>query len=434
MAIEKKIEDSLELELLKESTLLFIEDDKEILNEVSLFFKSYFKEVLTSSSKQEALELYKKEKRKIDIILTDLDLPNQDGLELLTEIRTDSSDIPIVLSTKNSNTEVLEKVICLKISNYILKPIKNITTIKILNQIIEENYNKKLILVQKRELELYKDILDKENLVSETDPDGVITYANDIFCEVSGYTKEELLGQPHNIVRHPDNSSKIFKNLWDTIKAGKVWKSKIKNKAKDGSSYYVKATIFPILDEAGNIKKYVSSRFLVTQDEEEKQTLKRYILQQKSQKVKFEQELESRYNDMLKEALEAKEMSITSFVSELQREIKTLRSRINDDKGRILNLEHKVSDANKKAEKDHDDFLQKLSKMRDTTRVSYERYERFKKLNESLKEKLAKAQESIKVYQEYIEEYRHKIDDLNDVIKSYEDDKKKEEEKKASKK
>lgn len=81
---------------------------------------------------------------------------------------------------------------------------------------------------------------------------------------------------------------------------------------------------------------------------------------------------------MLKEALEAKEMSITSFVSELQREIKTLRSRINDDKGRILNLEHKVSDANKKAEKDHDDFLEKLSKMRDTTRFSYERYERFK--------------------------------------------------------
>ncbi|AXH09697.1 hypothetical protein CP960_09585 [Malaciobacter halophilus] len=430
MGTEKKTDDSLELELLKESTLLFIENNKEVLEEVAEFFKTYFKEVLTASNKDEALELYTDKTNKIDIILTDLDLDDTQGLELLTKIREISLDIPIVLTTQNSNTQTLEKVICLKISNYILKPIKNITTIKILNQIIEENYNKRLVNIQKRELEVYKDILDKENLVSETDVEGVITYANDIFCEVSGYTKDELIGQPHNIVRHPDNSSKIFETLWDTIKSGEVWKGKIKNRAKDGSSYYVKSTIFPIFDESGEIKKYVASRFLVTEDEEEKQTLKRYILQQKSQKVKYEQDLENKYQDMLKEALDAKERSITSFVSELQKEIKVLRSRINDDKGRILNLEHKLSDSYKKAEKDHEDFLEKLSKMRTTTRISYERYERFKKLNESLKEKLAKAQESIKVYQEYIEEYRHKIDDLNDVIKSYEDDKKKAEAKK----
>lgn len=254
MGTEKKTDDSLELELLKESTLLFIENNKEVLEEVAEFFKTYFKEVLTASNKDEALELYTDKTNKIDIILTDLDLDDTQGLELLTKIREISLDIPIVLTTQNSNTQTLEKVICLKISNYILKPIKNITTIKILNQIIEENYNKRLVNIQKRELEVYKDILDKENLVSETDVEGVITYANDIFCEVSGYTKDELIGQPHNIVRHPDNSSKIFETLWDTIKSGEVWKGKIKNRAKDGSSYYVKSTIFPIFDESGEIK------------------------------------------------------------------------------------------------------------------------------------------------------------------------------------
>ncbi|MFY9075730.1 hypothetical protein CRU99_07375 [Malaciobacter mytili] len=422
MGTEQIIDDLLDLNILKESTLFYIESDENIINESLNFFQKYFKNVIISNDENNIFELFSANQKKIDIILFDLDF--EKSVICVSKIR-ELTTLPLILTTKQLDFKTLEKVIHYRIADYIIKPIKYNTTIKILNNILVERYNIKLIKQQKKELEIYKDILDKENLISETDLKGNIIYANDIFCEVSGYTKEELIGQPHNIVRHPDNSSKIFENIWETIQSGNVWKGKIKNKAKDGSSYYIKSTIFPIFDEEGNIKKYVASRFLITQDEEEKQTLKRYILQQKSQKVRTEQEIEQKYQDLLKEALESKDKKISSFVSELQKEIKILRGRINDDKGRILNLEHKLKDSENNAEKAHDDFLEKISKLRTTTRISYEKYEKFKKLNDNLKEKLLKAQESIKVYQEYIDEYRHKIDDLNDVIKSYEDDKKK---------
>ncbi len=423
MGTEQIIDDLLDLNVLKDSTLFYIENDTNTKNESLNFFQKYFKNVITSNDENDIFELFQLNLKKIDIILFDLDL--EASSFYISKIRELTSSTALVLTTKELDFETLEKIIHYRIADYIIKPIKYNTTIKILNNILVEKYNIKLIRQQKKELEIYKDILDKENLISETDLKGNIIYVNDIFCEVSGFTKEELLGQPHNIVRHPDNSSKIFENLWETIQSGNVWKGKIKNKAKDGTSYYVKSTIFPIFNEEGEIKKYVASRFLITQDEEEKQTLKRYILQQKSQKVRNEQEVEQKYQDLLKEALESKDKKINSFVSELQKEIKILRGRINDDKGRILNLEHKLKDSENNAEKAHDDFLEKISKLRTTTRISYEKYEKFKKLNESLKEKLLKAQESIKVYQEYIDEYRHKIDDLNDVIKFYEDDKKK---------
>ena len=82
-----------------------------------------------------------------------------------------------------------------------------------------------------------------ELIVSRTDLNGKITYANDTFLEISGFTKDELIGQNHNVVRHPDMPSIIFKDLWKTIKEKKQWKGKVKNLRKDKGFYWVNATI-----------------------------------------------------------------------------------------------------------------------------------------------------------------------------------------------
>jgi len=109
-----------------------------------------------------------------------------------------------------------------------------------------------------------KKITDGFALISETDTRGVIQYANPRFCEVSGYTLEELVGKPHNIVRHPDMPKEVFKELWDTIKAGKIWQGEVKNRRKDGSHYWVLATVGPIFDDKGEIRSYVSMRVDIT--------------------------------------------------------------------------------------------------------------------------------------------------------------------------
>ena len=99
-----------------------------------------------------------------------------------------------------------------------------------------------------------------EIIVSKTDVKGIITYANDIFIRVSGYGEEELLGQPHNLIRHPDMPRCVFKLLWDTLAAGQEIFAYVVNLAKSGDHYWVLAHVTPVHDRGGRIVGFHSSR------------------------------------------------------------------------------------------------------------------------------------------------------------------------------
>ncbi len=110
-------------------------------------------------------------------------------------------------------------------------------------------------------------ILNKDTIiVSETDETGKIIYVNDDFCNICGYTKDELIGKPHNIVRHSDMPKIAFKGLWETIKELTTWNGIVKNCAKDGSYYWVNATVFSSKDRDGKLR-YVSVRVKPTSEE-----------------------------------------------------------------------------------------------------------------------------------------------------------------------
>lgn len=110
----------------------------------------------------------------------------------------------------------------------------------------------------------YRKAVDESSIVSKTNEFGVITYANQQFCDISGYTLNELVGQSHNLVRHPDMPEILFEQLWSTIKAKKVWKGVIHNRAKNGDSYYVQSTVVPVLKPDGDIYEYMSIRHDIT--------------------------------------------------------------------------------------------------------------------------------------------------------------------------
>lgn len=120
--------------------------------------------------------------------------------------------------------------------------------------------------ILKERVERRERVMALTTILSETDLHGTITFANDKFCEVAKYTKEELIGKSQNIVRHPDMPKDLFRLFWKTIKSGEVFKGIVKNRAKDGSHYWVEATIVPILDGNGEVMKYVGSRFHITDD------------------------------------------------------------------------------------------------------------------------------------------------------------------------
>lgn len=106
-------------------------------------------------------------------------------------------------------------------------------------------------------------------LVSETDAKGIITFANDDFCNIAEYELEELIGNPHNIVRHQDMPKAAFKNLWDTVQKDDVWTGFVKNATKSGGYYWVFATVYPIELEDGS-KGYMSCRRKASKEEIEK--------------------------------------------------------------------------------------------------------------------------------------------------------------------
>ena len=125
-----------------------------------------------------------------------------------------------------------------------------------------------------RELAFQKFALDQSAIVAVTDLDGKITYANNKFCEVSGYSQDELSGKNHRIINSAYHPPNFFANLWDTISSGKVWRGEIRNKTKDGSFYWTDCTIVPLLDDHGNPVKYLSIRFDISDRKKFEETLR----------------------------------------------------------------------------------------------------------------------------------------------------------------
>ncbi|WP_375748226.1 PAS domain-containing methyl-accepting chemotaxis protein [Vibrio sp. HN007] len=98
------------------------------------------------------------------------------------------------------------------------------------------------------------------NLISTTDPDSIVTHANKHFCDVSEFTEQDLIGHPHNVVRHPDMPKAAFKQMWEYLKSGKSWMGLVKNKCRDGGHYWVSAFVTPIKSEDGRTVEYQSVR------------------------------------------------------------------------------------------------------------------------------------------------------------------------------
>jgi len=124
----------------------------------------------------------------------------------------------------------------------------------------------------------YAKAVNAGSIVSKSDAKGMITYVNEAFCDVTGYTEEELIGQPHSILRHPNTPKQTFRVMWKTIQEGNIWHGLLKNKRKDGTTFYANITIVPIKTGKNKILEYVALRDDVTELVNSKEELKRNFL------------------------------------------------------------------------------------------------------------------------------------------------------------
>ncbi|MSN96143.1 PAS domain S-box protein [Campylobacter sp. FMV-PI01] len=192
-----------------------------------------------------------------------------------------------------------------------------------------------------RRLKQYQDAIDASNIVSKTDIFGYITFVNDEFCNISKYSKSELIGANHNIVRHPDVNSNVFRELWNTILSKKVYKGIIKNLAKDGSVFYLNATIIPILDEKNEIEEFVAIRHNVTEVVE----LNERLLATKNELKDLNSSLEEKVKIQTKKLIELnqnleKKVSIEVAKNEEKNSILLQQSRLASMGEMIANIAH----------------------------------------------------------------------------------------------
>lgn len=170
--------------------------------------------------------------------------------------------------------------------------------ISLLKQLDELPGDRQLLEQVKNSLRQLNDLkiaLDESSIVAITNHKGRIMYVNDKFCEISKYSREELLGQDHRIINSGHHGKAFMKHLWDTIKSGRIWHGEIKNKAKDGVYYWVNTTIVPLLDEAGEPVQYLAIRHEVTRlkaaEEELKQMMLKVMEIQEEERKRFSREL-----------------------------------------------------------------------------------------------------------------------------------------------
>ena len=212
--------------------------------------------------------------KNYSLILLDINMPGLDGYETATIIKKNekTTKIPIIFLSANANKESIRKGFEFGGADYVTKPFDesellhrvktHVDLFLAKEELHKEVDDTKLLLKQ------YKVAVDVGSLVSKTNTKGIITYVNDKFCEVAKYSRKELMGKNHNIVRSPDVSKNIFKNMWNTIQSKQIWNGLVKNRAKDGSAYFVEATIIPILDSDNEIIEYISMRTDITKEVE----------------------------------------------------------------------------------------------------------------------------------------------------------------------
>jgi PAS domain S-box-containing protein len=146
----------------------------------------------------------------------------------------------------------------------------------------------------------FDEIFSDHSIVAITDVKGTIVYANKKFCELSKYSESELIGQNHRILKSDEHSDDFFTEMWNTISSGKIWEGEIKNRAKDGSFYWLKSTIIPIHDSENNIQNYVAIRTDITKEKE----IQTKLLEMERQLVKQNEDLisivESKSTELVK--------------------------------------------------------------------------------------------------------------------------------------
>jgi len=265
----------------KELTVLYVEDDVALREEVSLFLSDIFERIDLATNGEEGL--VKLTENHYHLVITDIRMPVMDGIEMIEKIKELYPELPILVTSAHNESEYLIKLINLGVNHFITKPIQSDQVLNVLYTIVKhitheqelDQYKhhleianeklKKFSQMQSKSLDFknsmlnaYKEALDTVTMVSLSDKNGIILDVNEHFCKATGYSKEEIIGKTHQLLKHPSTSKALYEEMWNTILAKKTWQGILFNQTKNFTPLHQYVTIMPILDKEGEIFEFIS--------------------------------------------------------------------------------------------------------------------------------------------------------------------------------
>jgi len=247
--------------------ILVLDHSEIIQEEIKKVLTNRKYNVLTSSTPEEALNLLLT--HDVHLMLLDVELQGNSALKFLQQNKTlitIEKKVPVIILSSKLTPSSMRDNYRAGAVDFLSKPYIIEELVLKVDLWIEFNRREYELECNQMLLTQYKDTVDRSSIVSKTNKKGQITYINESFIQISGYSEDELLGKNHNIVRHPEMPKEVFKELWNTISIQKKpWTGQVKNKKKDGGFYWVDTIINPILDRDENIIEFIAIRKDITE-------------------------------------------------------------------------------------------------------------------------------------------------------------------------
>jgi len=379
-------------DFLKTLTILFVEDEELARKQLEKVLKRLFKEVVVAKNGLEGYETYQEYKlndKKFDLILSDINMPQMSGLEMLEKIRVNDDETPIIFTTARSETEFLLKAISLGVVYYALKPIDIEDIVKKVEQVCEKRFYQSVISDKTAELQEYLKIINSVATIHKMDSEGNITFANKLFLDSIDCNKEALLQKKFDEIISDDVDKNMLTRLWKTLHEGKTWKADLKYIDNNKNPFFIKSTIFKVTHE--NKEEFINIGFDSTSDVNEKREFHKKILT--NIKDKNLQVAQSQNN------LKQYETIITGLQSELKA------------------LKQKHADLNSQIHYYEDEILGNGDRVKNSLKIKNNEIEQLKEVISHMKEEKDKSTNTVSRLSEELMNSKLEIEKLYDQLK-----------------